>query len=190
MGTSRNDASPDTPAWKPALRVLGDPKIPSERQCLELWRAAESDRGENFLRDFSNPAIAEACRYVSKGLDVKEALRNFDNVSLREGASGIVVDMARRALARCTATKSEPLSFVSEVFSEAISYYASRDLPSFVGARGRVSSMSDSIQLKRTLRDITRLRVREAGQPKLQHKAWKKYISKVIHHLTGTEVKS
>src|SRR2546427_5929708 len=167
MGTSRNDRSPMTPPWKMALAVLATPDVPPERQSIEIWKAVAADRGQKLVRDFSNPSLAEACRWVSQGLSVQEALTRFNRSTLYESNAGLAIDMGRRALARCAAERGDAASFVGELFSEAVSYYASRDLPSYVGAEGRISNSSDVIRLKETLRETTKQQVRCLGQPRL-----------------------
>ena len=157
MGTSRNDSSPDSPPWKPALAVLGTPRIPVERQCVEIWRAAVGDRGDSLFEDLSNPAIASGYTYVAEGMTVAEAIRNFDSDCMKQKKASFAMEMARRALARCVATgkTDKPKSYGAELFAEAVSYYASRDLPSFVGAAGRISNISELLTLKQGLREVT-----------------------------------
>lgn len=183
MGTSRNDPSPKTPPWKIALAVLGTPEFPPIRQSAEIWKAVAADRGERLARDFSNDSLAEACRWVAEGLSVEESLSRFDKSTLYESDAGLAVDMGRRALVRCAAEGGDAASFVGELFAEAVSYYASRDLPSYVGAEGRVSTTSDVIQLKESLRETTRKQVRSLGQPRLGPGEWREYITMVLRVL-------
>jgi hypothetical protein len=185
MGTSRNDRSPLTPPWRMALAVLGTPDVPAVRQSLEIWRAVAADRGPKLMRDFSNQSIADACRLVSQKLPVEEALAKFNSSTLYESDAGLAIDMGRRALTRCVAQGGDAASFVGELFAEAVSYYASRDLPSYVAARGRIETSSDAIRLKETLRETTKQQVKSVGDPKLGPKEWKNYISKVLTVLQG-----
>jgi len=102
-----------------------------------------------------------------------------------ESNAGIAIDMGRRALIRCAAEKGGATSFVGELFAEAISYYVSRDLPSYVGAKGRIPSASEAIRLKEALRETTKQQVKSAGEPKLGPREWRGYISTVLKTLQG-----
>lgn len=183
MGTSRNDRSPMTPPWKMALAVVGTPDVPAFRQGTEIWRAVAADRGEKLLRDFSNRSLAEASRWMSQRLSVQEALARFHQATMYESNAGLAIDMGRRALVRCAAEKGDATSFVGELFAEAISYYVSRDLPSYVGAKGRIPSASEAIRLKEALRETTKQQVKSAGEPKLGPREWRGYISTVLKTL-------
>ena len=185
MGTSRNDRSPSTPPWRMALAVVGAPDVSPARQSLEIWKAVAADRGESLLRDFSSPALAEACRYVARGLPVNEAIAQFDRSTLREGDTGLALEMGRRALARCAAQRTDATGFVGELFAEAVSYYSSRDLPSFVGAAGRVPTTSAAISLKDNLRQTTKEQIRALGPPQLTPKGWRRHVTKVLKTLQG-----
>jgi hypothetical protein len=183
MGTSRNDRSPITPPWKMVFAILGTPDVPAERQSMEIWRAVAADRGPKLVRDFSNQHLAEACRWVSEGLSVQKAMEDFNRSTSHESDAGLAIDMGRRALVRCAAVRGDATNFVGELFAEAISYYVSRDLPSYVGSEGRVSSSSDAIRLKTTLREITKQQVRSAGTPKVRPQEWGEYIGRVLRIL-------
>lgn len=92
-------------------------------------------------------------------------------------------------MVKSLAARGSTIDFVGEVFSEAISYYASRDLPSFVAAEGRISSSSGAIKLKEQFRRIAKASVRSLGQPKYSEKQWKPYISQVLDTLKGQKVR-
>jgi hypothetical protein len=185
VGTSRNDPSPKTPPWRMALAVVGTPDISAARQSLEIWKAVAADRGEKLVGDFSNPALAAACRYVADRLPVHDALERFDRSTVHESSSGLALEMGRRALARCTAQRTDAISFVGELFAEAVSYYASRDISSFVAAQGRVPNTSSSINLKDSLRQTTKDQIRALGKPRLTPSGWKTYITRVLKILQG-----
>jgi hypothetical protein len=168
-----------------ALAVVGTSDVGADRQSVEIWKAVAADRGDKLFRDFANPALAAACGYVVEGLPVNDALARFDRSTLHESSSGLALEMGRRALARCTAKRADATSFVGELFAEAVSYYASRDLPSFVAAEGRVANTSDAIRLKDSLRQATRDQIRTLGTPRLSTKEWRSYISKALKLLQG-----
>jgi hypothetical protein len=187
VGTSRNDPSPSIPPWKPVLAVLGRTDVPAARQSLEIWRAVAADRGERLVRDLANPTLAEACSFVAEGRSVGEALAAYDEATLHLGDVGLAVDLGRRALARAAAKNSGATGFAGELFAEAVSYYASRDLPSFVAAPGRVSNSSAAIALKEDLRNIARQAAFSAGRPALDRRGWNRYVGRVITALQGRE---
>ncbi|MGI9074284.1 MAG: hypothetical protein ACR2JB_23890 [Bryobacteraceae bacterium] len=187
MGTSRNDPSPPIPPWKPALAVLGRTDVPAERQSLEIWRAVAADRGERLLRDLANPTLAEACSLIAKGRSVSDALDAYDEATLHIADVGLAVDLGRRALARAAVNSSGPSGFASELFAEAVSYYASRDLPSFVAAPGRIANSSAALDLKENLRKIARKTASQAGEPPLDRRGWHRYVSRVLTALQGRE---
>lgn len=187
MGTSRNDMSPRIPPWKPVLAVLGRNDVSPERQSLEIWRAAAAERGERLLRDLGNPTLAEACSLVSKGGSVGETLAAYDEATLHLSNVGLAVDLGRRALARAAVKSSGAAGFASELFAEAVSYYASRDLPSFIAAPGRVASSSGAIALKEDLRNIARRAAYTAGTPAVDQRGWSRYVARVLKALQGRE---
>src|ERR1035438_4136459 len=151
MGTSKNVGSPDTPPWKMALAVLGRPDVPVARQNREIWRSVQAERGPETADDFSHPAVAVACRLAAESSDVRVSLSAYEEHLASQNKSGFAVEIAKRALARTVRAQQGPEGFARELFAEATSYYASRDLPSFVGSRGRVSTTSEAIALKTSL---------------------------------------
>lgn len=185
MGTSRNDRSPLTPPWKMALAVIGAPEIPPARQSLEIWKAVAADRGEKLLRDFASPVLAAACRDIANRVPLSEALEHFDRSALHESNTGLALEAGRRALARCAAKRTDATGFAGELFAEVVSYYVSRDLPSFVAARGRIASTGEAIRLKDKIRQETREQIRELGSPGLSQREWKAYINRVLKSLQG-----
>lgn len=185
MGTSRNDRSPQTPPWKLALAILGKSGVSPDRQSREVWRAAYADRGEKLLRDLSHSALANACHLVEQRTTIQDGLGNYEKSIHYESEGGLVLEMGKRALTRCLATRASSTEFVGELFSEAVSYYISRDLPSYVSAPGRVESTLEAIKLKSACREVTRNTVKEVGRPKYKDQQWPKYIAKVLYALQG-----
>jgi hypothetical protein len=185
MGTSRNDPSPNTPPWRMARAALGREQIGPERQVEALWRAAAADRGERLESAFAEPVLASACAIVEGASSVIDALNGFDSLVAERGAAGLAVDMGRRALARATAKGGTAAEFAGELFAEAASYYAARDLPSFIGAPGRVQSAAESLQLKSELRRVTKEVVSQIGKPSTDPEGWRQYVGGVLNALTG-----
>lgn len=156
MNTSTNHPSPNTHVWRPAKAVLGRLDLDTAQQSLELWRSALSDRAGRLTAELTDPLIARACEIAEARMPPGRAVQSFDEVLVQQYAAGLMLDLAKRALARASASKSGSVGFASELFAETISYYASRDLPSFVGAPGRIQKISDSIALKEELQNIAR----------------------------------
>jgi hypothetical protein len=187
MGTSRNDASPSTPIWKPTLAILGRPDVSIEQQLREVWRAAARDRGNALFESLADPSIASAFSIASERLSVERTLAKFDQANLHAYKSGLMLDVARRALARCAAQGEGASAFPSELFGEATSYYVSRDLPSLVAARGRVGSISEAIKFKNEIRSVAKDRVKRIATPKPSASAWRRYVAEVLGSLQSKE---
>lgn len=185
MGTSTNRPSPNTPVWRPAKAVLGRLDLDTERQSLELWRSALSDRAGRLSAELTDPLIARACEIAEARIPPVRAVQSFDEVLAQQYAAGLTLDMAKRALARASASESGSAGFASELFAETASYYASRDLPSFVGAPGRIQRTSDSIALKEELRNIARSAARTAAPVHPDPDGWRTYVAEVISILRG-----
>lgn len=187
MGTSRNDRSPLTPSWKLALAVIGKTDVSPDRQSMEIWRAAGTDRRAKLLQDLSHGALVVACGLVARRVSVHEGLEAYDTAARYESEGGLAIEMGRRALARSLAVGLSTTDFAGELFSEAVSYYVSRDLPSHVAAPGRIQTASDSIQLKDKLRKIARESVRRVGKPRIEGRHWREYVARVLAVLEGKQ---
>lgn len=187
MGTSKSTPSPNTPPWRPVRAVLGREDVPAERQVSEIWLGALAERGGRLIDDFSQPSLAAACGFADSGDSLHSALEKYDGMNERDGRAGLAVELGRRALARCSAKEGRGVDFAAELFSEAASYYASRDLSSYVAAPGRVETTSDAITLKRKLRAITAEKVRAAGKPPADPQGWGRYVEAVLSRLRGID---
>ncbi len=185
MGTSSNQSSPNVPEWRPAQAALGHLDWPAERQSEELWQSALADRDGRLTEELADPLLATACEIAEERIPPDSAVQSFDNTLNQQHAAGLTLDMAKRALARSSAAESGSLGFAEELFAEATSYYASRDLPSFVGAPGRIQTTSDSIALKENLRNIAREAARTAASIATDPEGWRSYISEVLASLRG-----
>lgn len=185
MGTSKNVRSPNIPPWKPFLAVVGRPDIPVDRQARELWRAAYADRGPRLEDDFSQITLAVACELAATSRNVQTALREYDAANQREHRAGLGVEIGRRALARSVGRGSGRSGFAEDFFAEASSYYASRDLPSFIGAAGRVKNTSSAIELKNAITRVTREQVSRIGMPRTDAEGWASFVRSALMVLRG-----
>jgi hypothetical protein len=129
-------------------------------QASAPWRAAGSDRHAELITTFGDPVLVEAANIAGRGTKPTRAAETFDSALDRDAKVGVLFDCARRALVRAVASNAGAAGFASELFVEAANYYASRDLPSFVGQAGRVSSASAALELKNDIRKHTRDTVR------------------------------
>jgi len=183
MGSSTNQPSPNIPTWKIFKKVLGSNDWAVERQSLELWRAAAGDRGGRLSDELSNSSMASAGKIAERKLQPKIALKEFNNILHESFNEGHHFEMAKRALLRASASESGAIGFASELFSETASYYASRDLPSYVAKSGRIPTTSESIELKNRLRGIASTAAKNTELKNLEPDNWNRYIKKVIDSL-------
>jgi|SRR5579884_1854078 len=185
MGTSKNVRSPNIPPWKPFLAVVGRPDVPVERQTRELWRAAYAERGPRLEDDFSQRTLAIACELATSSRNIQAALRGYDAANQREHRAGFGVELGRRALVRAIARGTGAAGFAADLFADASSYYASRDLPSFIGAAGRVQNTSSAIELKNAISRVTREQVLKAGTPGTDAEGWASFVKSTLLALRG-----
>lgn len=183
MGTSVNRPSPNTPSWQVVKAVIGAKRVPVERQSAEVWRAAVRDSTERLETELGSELLAAACDIAMRSKSPLEAVRQFESRVVETKAAGLTFDMAKRALARACAQSGGAEGYARELFAEAASYYLSRDLPSYVGAEGRVGSSSEAINLKEAVRSIARTTASSAGPPPRDSEGWRAYVSDVLARL-------
>lgn len=152
---------------------------------MELWRAAYAERGTRLEEEFSQRTLAAACELAVSSRNLQTALRNYDAVNQRERRAGLGIELGRRALARAVAQGTGAAGFAADLFADASSYYASRDLPSFIGAIGRVQDTSSAIELKNAIRRITRNQVSQIGAPRTDAEGWASFVKAALASLRG-----
>jgi hypothetical protein len=165
--------------------ALGRRDVPVQRQALEVWRSALSDRGSRLIDDFSHPTLAAACSLASEGSDVAKALRSYDALLQTNHRVGFAAEIGRRALARAVAGSLGAEGFARELFAEATSYYVSRDLPSYVGGPGRIENTTKAIELKNQLKESTRTLIAKHRLRKVDDDSWTRYVSSAVESLRG-----
>lgn len=185
MGTSTSQRSPNTPNWQLATAVLGRQDVAVQRQSEEMWRAALADREGRLADELGGDILAGAGAIAGSARGPQEAAALFQRQAREQKSAGLVLDLARRALIRAVAQGAGAAGYAAELFSETASYYASRDLPSYVGAPGRVEGTSSSVALKDGLRNMAREVVQAAGPPPLQPRAWRAFVGEVLTRLSG-----
>lgn len=184
MGTSTNQRSPNTPSWRLSRAVLGMANVGIARQSQELWKAAVGDRGESLRTALGAEVLARAADIADTASSPIEAVRQFDSAVSEQRQAGLFLDLGKRALARSVAARTGRRGFASELFSEAVSYYASRDLASVVGRPTRIQSVDQALSLKSGLRSIAR-RIAEESSLSSGSESWRVYVSQVLDRLTG-----
>lgn len=180
MGTSTNQRSPNTPNWRLALAAIGSQMVPTDRQSEEIWKAVSAERGDHLYREIGSELLALAASIAREAKSPAEAVSTFNRSIIESHAAGLTLDLGRRALARAVASGTGPGGFASELFSEITSYYVARDLPSFVGAAGRVATTTECIKLKDDLRYIARRAAQESGPVKSDVRGWRTYVRSVL----------
>lgn len=183
MGTSSNHPSPSTPTWQPLKVVLGNERVSLERQSAEVWRAALADRDGRLVNELGNEMVARAAAIADTAPDAASAISSFRTDVVASKSAGLILDMANRALARTCHLGGGGSRFAAELMAEAASYYVSRDLPSYVGAQGRVGTTSASIELKTQLRNIARTASERVGPPRTDPAGWRDHVIAVAEYL-------
>lgn len=185
MGTSSSQRSPNTPNWQLASAVLGRSDVALQRQSEEMWRAAAADREGRLAGELGAEVLAAAGAIAAAARSPQEAAALFHRQVQEQKSAGIMLDIGRRALIRAVAQGAGAAGFAAELFSEAASYYSSRDLPSYVGAPGRVDRTSESVALKNGLQGIARGAALAAGPPLVEPGAWRGFVGRVLTRLSG-----
>lgn len=165
--------------------ILASSAVSPERQAAEIWRAAEGERGEKLTNELGGQLFAAACGLADSAVSPADAMRNFQKTILTNRASSLYLDLGTRALVRAVAEKTGSKGFAGELFAEVTSYYASRDLPSYVAAPQRVQTTTDSISLKDQLRSYARQVALTTGRVSNNPEAWRAYVASVLEVLQG-----
>lgn len=156
MGTSVNQRSPSRGVWAAQQVVLGNTSIPLDRQIIEIWRAAFGDRDYALADELCSTEIVRAARIANSSARPSDAATAFENVLYESDSGSLAVEFARRSLVRAVSQQGGAAFYGADLFAETASYLVSRDLPSYVGAEGRVSSPRAAIDLKNTLNEMSR----------------------------------
>lgn len=185
MGTSRNDPSPRRPPWPAAYGLIGRPEVPAREQHLAIWRAALGDREQKLRSELASAPLAAACRIAAARGDLAQSLEAYEHEVHRSKSASLWLELGRRALAKTVLTGGADREFAGELFAQVTGYYASRDLPSYVGARERVANVRESLALKEQLAGISREVAREGPPLDAQTTAgWRRYVAVVLERLT------
>jgi hypothetical protein len=183
VGTSSNSRSPNTPSWKLARATIGKADLAAEHQSRELWRAAASDVGANVVDFLSSKGVFRAAHLAQTASDPDAGIDALYEMHRAAGQRHILNSSVERALLRTLASDRTIGGFAGELLSEAADYYASRDLPSFVGTRGHIATTTESIDLKNQLRATARAACADFPVSQITHSTWKKLIETAVDRL-------
>ncbi|MBN1316518.1 MAG: hypothetical protein JXA42_13665 [Anaerolineales bacterium] len=189
MGTSMNQGSPRTPNWRAASIAYISDSIPLERAVQEIWRAAENQPEGNLPEELANPIVAKCLEIAKSAQTHNEASHDSRRAIAISGQASLAADIAQRAVVQSFQSKeNREKAFAQALFSEAIDYLVSRDLPGYVGVGGRVKTVSQAIEFKNAIRSQVIRVINEIPQPsglKSDPSIWRKYVFQVVSHLTG-----
>jgi hypothetical protein len=191
MGTSINQRSSTRGPWAVQHAILANKQVPLERQFSEIWRAALGDRDSALRHELSAPEIQAAATIAGTSGSPITAASEFEKSLESLDSGSIAVEFAKRSLIRATAQASGVVGFGADLFAEAISYVIARDLPSYVGASGRIETSGESISLKEAAKESARsaaMSVANSLQPDslLTQKGWSKFVLQTSRLLAGT----
>lgn len=182
MGTSVNQRSSTRGAWAAQHVVLGATNVSMERQAIEVWRAAFGDRDQSLTDELCSPEILNGARIADSAVSSIAASARFDEVLDEMDSGSLAVEFARRSLVRATSSEGGAISFGADLFAETASYLVSRDLPSYVGSQGRITSSSEAIELKRAIRELSRTAATTvantfSGEQLTTEEGWRAFVS-------------
>jgi hypothetical protein len=181
MGTSVNQASPDTLNWRAVQASYTDDDVEVDRVVQELWRAATNQPDADFAIMLSNPIVARLRAIALKGGTPLVVASEGNRAIAESKQASLVTDIALRAAVQAASTPHPAQSFSERVFAEACNYLVSRDLPGYVGKVERSRTIPDLVQFKQSIIDVTTTAVRKAGVPsRSTAQAWQKHVQHVI----------
>jgi len=185
MGTSSNHRSPDVPSWRLARAMIGSDVAPPDQQSKELWRAASADPAADLIGYLGSERVYVAAKLSQGSSSPKEAAQAFGALVQQSGTAPFLDATTSRAMLRTVAKKGGMPQFAGELLAELIGHYASRDLPSYVGARGRIQKTSESIALKVRLQQIARDACKSPKVEVKDAKSWGRLIRAAVEQLVS-----
>jgi hypothetical protein len=194
MGTSSNQSSPlKDPSWMAARVALANPAFPADRQSQEIWRAATSDTDASLQQRIGDALFAKAAELARPKVSHESAVDTYLDLVDHSSVSSIFTEIGKRALLRAVQSSGGPTAFASELFAETASYYISRDLPSLVGLKSRIASVTEALALKQTMTSLARGAATEVAKASalfeksapVSSKEWKSFVASVLTALTG-----
>ena len=187
MGTSVSQRSPSTLNWHLVEIGYTREEIPTERLTQEIWRAAQNQPEGNLFSDLAEPIIAQCVGIVSQANSRTEAIRQIREAVIQSGQTSLAVEIAQRATTLAFQSAGDRTSsFVESLFAEAGNYLVSRDIPGFVGL-GRLSNVSDALELKNNIRSNIIRRITEIPTPAgsiSDTGVWREHVNRIVAHIS------
>ena len=187
MGTSVNQRSPSTLNWHLVETGYTREEIPTERLTQEIWRAAQNQPEGNLCSDLADPIIAQCVGIVSQANSRTEAIQEIRLAVIQSGQTSLAVEIAQRATTLAFQSAGDRTSsFVESLFAEAGNYLVSRDIPGFVGL-GRLSNVSDALELKNNIRSNIIRRITEVPTPAgiiSDTGVWRDYVNRIVTYIS------
>ena len=189
MGTSISQRSPNTNNWRAVAAIYRSEEIPVERAVQEVWRAATNQPLGDLKSALAAPIIAQCLGITLEAKSPSEAYHTISKMVALKGLSTLATDLAKRAAVNSFSKPgNRRLNFAESLFSEAINYLVSRDLPGYVGVGDRISNVSDIIKFKKSVRQQVEITVNKYNVPvsvEKEYDSWKTYVGNVIDILVG-----
>jgi hypothetical protein len=189
VGTSISHPSPNTPGWKAASETYLSKAFPLERVIQEVWRAATNQPSGNLKEDLSKPIISQCLKCVLSASSAQEVYHNVSRTIAYSGSSNLATDIAKIAAVNSLLRIGDRTSnFVKLLFSESIDYLISRDIPGMVGNGDRLRNVTDSIELKKSVKEKSERIIGEHLVPKgieENPQRWKDYVEEMVLYLSG-----
>lgn len=189
MGTSTSQQSPRTVNWSAVAAIYKNKKIPTKRVVQEVWRAATNQPVGDLKSALASPIIAQCLEITLRAKSSVEAYHTISRMIALTGPSTLATDMAKRASVNSFSKPGDHrMNFIESLFSEAINYLMSRDLPGYVGTGDRLKNVSDLIKFKKSIRSQTETIVNKQKIPirvEKEYSKWKTYVENIIDVLVG-----
>ena len=181
MGTSINQASPNTPGWKAVARCYTDAQIPINQTSAEIWRAAVTESPS--LKQQLSSAVVEKCLEIASRRPSKDqALSEVKRLNqLKENS--IIGELAKRAVIASSVGNFRE-SPAAALFRQLTDYFVSRDIPGYVGERFRCKNISDLRAFKSALaRSVVEKVSRIETATSQQNPTWAQKLSAIVEGL-------
>ena len=185
MGTSVNQSSPPTPAWRAVVAAYTTPSVPAKRVLSLLVRAASKDPGTNLFTRLESPVVARCLQIALQHDNPRAAGAAVNREIVESKAAGLETVLARRAVMQSYQAPARAAEYARALFSGACEYLASRDLPGLVGNTDRLRTVTDLRVFKvKLVREVERA-VDRAGPPPtvLTPQTWSEYAKSIVQEL-------
>jgi len=189
MGTSVSHHSPDTHNWRAVAASYLSKDFTIERINQEIWRAATNQPAGNLPMSLAEPIIADCLKTVMSSSSAQEAAHAVSKLVAVSGEANLATDIARRAAVTSFLEPGDRrMNFIRSLFSEAVNYLVSRDLPGYVGLSDRIRDVSSSIIFKRDIKKrVENIIDKNPAQEYIEtdSDSWKTYIVSQTRNLTN-----